>query len=40
MDWMRANNEGFSAKRKAAAASAVARHFAAEEAKQNSDAAK
>jgi limonene 1,2-monooxygenase len=35
MDWMRANNEAFSAKRKAAAASAVARHFAGEEAKQN-----
>ena len=28
MDWMRANREGFSAKRKAAAASAVERHFA------------
>jgi limonene 1,2-monooxygenase len=28
MDWMRANREAFSAKRKAAAASAVARHFA------------
>jgi len=31
MDWMRANREAFSAKRKAAAASAVERHFAAEE---------
>ncbi len=40
MDWMRVNNEGFSAKRKAAAASAVARHFAVEEAKQNKEAAK
>jgi len=40
MDWLRANNEAFSAKRKAAAASAVARHFAAEEAKKNRDAAK
>jgi limonene 1,2-monooxygenase len=34
MDWMRANREAFSAKRKAAAASAVERHFAAEEAKR------
>ena len=31
MDWMRANRDAFSAKRKAAAASAVERHFAAEE---------
>ncbi len=28
MDWMRANRDEFSAKRKAAAASAVQRHFA------------
>jgi hypothetical protein len=33
MDWMRANREAFSAKRKAATASAVERHFAAEEQK-------
>ena len=31
MDWMRANREAFSAKRKAASASAVERHFAAAE---------
>ena len=31
MDWMRANRGAFSAKRKAAVASAVERHFAAEE---------
>jgi len=40
MDWMRANREAFSAKRKAAAASAVARHFAAEEAGKKPEAAK
>jgi len=40
MTWLRANNEPFSAKRKAAAASAVARHFAAEEAGKTRDAAK
>jgi limonene 1,2-monooxygenase len=40
MDWMRANRDAFSTKRKAAAASAVARHFAAEEARKNLDAAK
>jgi hypothetical protein len=34
MDWMRDNREAFSAKRKAAAASAVERHFAAEEQKR------
>jgi len=33
MDWMRSNREAFSAKRKAATASAVERHFAAEEQK-------
>jgi limonene 1,2-monooxygenase len=40
MDWMRANREVFSAKRKAASASAVARHFAAAPAKPLDDAAK
>jgi limonene 1,2-monooxygenase len=40
MDWMRTNREAFSAKRKAASASAVARHFAAEEAEKKQDAAK
>jgi hypothetical protein len=40
MDWMRANREAFSAKRKAAAASAVERHFATEPAKNGRDAAK
>ena len=40
MDWMRANREAFSAKRKAAAASAVERHFAAEQARKNREAAK
>src|SRR5438874_12217298 len=40
MDWMRANREAFSARRKAASASAVARHFAAEEAAKTRDAAK
>ena len=40
MNWMRANREGFSAKRKAAAASAVERHFAAEQARNNREAAK
>jgi limonene 1,2-monooxygenase len=40
MDWMRANREAFSARRKAASASAVARHFAAEEAAKPRDAAK
>jgi limonene 1,2-monooxygenase len=40
MDWMRTNREAFSAKRKAASASAVARHFAAEEAEKKRDAAK
>jgi len=40
MDWMRTNRDIFSAKRKAAAASAVERHFAAEAAQQNRDAAK
>jgi limonene 1,2-monooxygenase len=40
MTWLRTNNEAFSAKRKAAAASAVARHFAAEEASKTRDAAK
>ncbi len=37
MDWMRANRDEFSAKRKAAAASAVERHFAT---RPNRDAAK
>jgi hypothetical protein len=40
MDWMRANREAFSAKRKAAAASAVERHFAAEQVRRNREAAK
>jgi hypothetical protein len=40
MDWMRANREAFSARRKAAAATAVARHFAAEQAGKNREAAK
>jgi limonene 1,2-monooxygenase len=40
MDWMRANREAFSARRKAASASAVARHFAAEQATPLDDAAK
>ena len=40
MDWMRANREAFSAERKAAAASAVERHFAAEEAAKTRDATK
>ena len=38
MTWMRENREGFSAKRKAATASAVERHFA--EAKRDRPAAK
>ena len=40
MDWMRANREAFSAKRKAAAASAVERHFAADQARNDREAAK
>ena len=40
MDWMRANREAFSAKRKAAAASAVERHFADAQARKNREAAK
>ena len=40
MDWMRANREAFSARRKAAAASAVERHFAAEQSGKNREAAK
>jgi hypothetical protein len=40
MDWMRANREVFSAKRKAAAASAVERHFAADKTRNDSEAAK
>jgi GH35 family endo-1,4-beta-xylanase len=40
MDWMRANREGFSAKRKAAAANAVERHFAADQARNDRKAAK
>jgi hypothetical protein len=40
MDWMRTNREAFSAKRKAASASAVTRHFAVEEAEKKQDAAK
>jgi hypothetical protein len=39
MDWMRANRDAFSAKRKAAAASAVERHFAGQP-KPEQDAAK
>jgi limonene 1,2-monooxygenase len=40
MDWMRDNREAFSAKRKAAAASAVERHFAAQPRPGERDAAK
>jgi hypothetical protein len=40
MDWMRANREAFSAKRKAAAANAVERHFAAEQGRNDRGAAK
>jgi len=41
MDWMRANREAFSAKRKAASASAVERHFAAaEQSRKGLEAAK
>ena len=40
MDWMRANREAFSAKRKAATASAVQRHFAEEQRRKDLEAAK
>jgi hypothetical protein len=40
MDWMRVNREGFSAKRKAAAASAVECHFAADQTRNDRDAPK
>jgi limonene 1,2-monooxygenase len=40
MHWMRDNREAFSAKRKAAAASAVERHFAEEERRKDLEAAK
>jgi limonene 1,2-monooxygenase len=40
MDWTRANREAFSAKRKAAAANAVERHFAGEQARRKREAAK
>ena len=40
MDWMRANREAFSAKRKTAMARAVERHFAEEENRNVADGAK
>jgi len=40
MNWIRANREAFSAKRKAAAASAVERHFAADQAGNGRETAK
>jgi len=40
MDWMLANREAFCAKSKAAAASAVERHFATKQARRNRKAAK
>jgi hypothetical protein len=40
MNWKRANREAFSAKRKAAAASAVERHFAADQAGNGRETAK
>jgi len=40
MDWMRANREAFSAKRKTAQVHAVERHFAEEQRRKGLDAAK